>query len=164
MYIFFFDEVNTDKVSLIVDTVFVGVVGIEKIKSEGLIDTYEIAFTDGRKYTFEIKNGKDGNNGKNGTNGKNGKDGIDGQDGIDGKDGMTPRLRINSSNNEWEVSYDDGNTWKSLGVVTKGDTGNSGLDGKDAKVEYGLKEYLIIGIIGTIAVIGNVGWIVALRK
>lgn len=152
------DKVKVDNVSLIVDTVPVGIKNIEKIKTEGLIDTYEITFTDGRKYTFDIKNGKDGSNG---TNGKNGKDGLNG---FDGKDGVTPQLRINSSNNEWEVSYDNGSTWKSLGVVAKGDDGNNGIDGKDAKVEYGLKEYLIIGTIGVMALVGNVGWIIALKR
>lgn len=155
---FTLDKVKVDNVSLIVDTVPVGIKSIEKTKSEGLIDTYEINFTDGRKYTFEIKNGKDG---RNGTNGKNGKDGLNG---FDGKDGVTPQLRINSSNNEWEVSYDNGSNWKSLGVVAKGETGDNGIDGKDGKVEYSLKEYLIIGIIGVMALIGNVGWIIALKR
>jgi len=51
-----------------------------------------------------------------------------------------PRLRINAETNEWEVSYDAGYTWTSLGVkVTgekgekgdKGDKGDAGTDGKD---------------------------------
>lgn len=39
---------------------------------------------------------------------------------------MTPQLRINSETNEWEVSYDNGNTWKSLGVKATGGSGTSG--------------------------------------
>ena len=30
----------------------------------------------------------------------------------------TPRLRINAESNEWEVSYDEGQTWTSLGYKT----------------------------------------------
>lgn len=51
-----------------------------------------------------------------------------------------PRLRINAETNEWEVSYDAGYTWTSLGVKAtgekgekgdKGDKGDAGTDGKD---------------------------------
>ena len=78
--------------------------------------------------------GADGSDGTNGTNGTNG---APGQDGEDGADGITPQLRINAETNEWEVSYDNGTTWTSLGVKAtgkkgdKGDTGAAGADGKD---------------------------------
>ena len=54
----------------------------------------------------------------------------------------TPRLRINAESNEWEVSYDEGQTWTSLGVKAtgekgdkgdKGDPGKDGAPGKDGK-------------------------------
>ena len=51
----------------------------------------------------------------------------------------TPRLRINAESNEWEVSYDEGQTWTSLGVKAtgekgdKGDKGDPGQDGADGK-------------------------------
>lgn len=35
---------------------------------------------------------------------------------LNGKDGITPKLRINSVTNYWETSYDDGDSWVSLGV------------------------------------------------
>lgn len=35
---------------------------------------------------------------------------------LNGKDGITPRLRINRSTNYWEVTYDGGDSWTSLGV------------------------------------------------
>lgn len=35
---------------------------------------------------------------------------------LNGKDGITPRVRINSETNYWEVSYDGGYNWTSLGV------------------------------------------------
>ena len=37
-----------------------------------------------------------------------------------GKDGITPRLRISETTNMWEVSYDNGLTWESLGVLATG--------------------------------------------
>lgn len=35
---------------------------------------------------------------------------------LNGVDGITPKLRINSVTNYWETSYDDGDSWVSLGV------------------------------------------------
>lgn len=35
---------------------------------------------------------------------------------LNGKDGITPRVRIHPSTNYWEVSYDGGYNWASLGV------------------------------------------------
>lgn len=43
----------------------------------------------------------------------------------------TPRLRINAESNEWEVSYDEGQTWTSLGVKATGADGKDGADGKN---------------------------------
>ena len=57
-----------------------------------------------------------------------GKDGVDGKDGIDGSqgiDGKTPEIRINYTTNYWEVSYDGGKTWKSLGVKASSGEGGS---------------------------------------
>ena len=54
----------------------------------------------------------------------------------------TPRLRINAESNEWEVSYDEGQTWTSLGVKAtgekgdkgdKGDPGDAGTPGQNGK-------------------------------
>ena len=42
-----------------------------------------------------------------------------------------PRLRINAESNEWEVSYDEGQTWTSLGVKATGADGQDGADGRD---------------------------------
>ena len=44
-----------------------------------------------------------------------------------------PQLRINTITNEWEVSYDDGGTWTSLGVKATGEKGEQGADGQDGK-------------------------------
>ena len=45
----------------------------------------------------------------------------------------TPRLRINAESNEWEVSYDEGQTWTSLGVKATGTDGQDGKDGAPGK-------------------------------
>jgi len=60
--------------------------------------------------------GAPGQDGSDGEDGQPGADGEDGKDGKDGKDGVTPQLRINSETREWEVSYDNGETWESMGV------------------------------------------------
>ena len=49
------------------------------------------------------------------TSGAKGDKGDTGAAGVDGKDGTTPRLRINAETNMWEVSYDNGVTWTSMG-------------------------------------------------
>ena len=60
--------------------------------------------------------GPQGPAGEPGKDGEDGEDGKDGADGEDGKDGVTPLIRINPETHEWEVSYDNGETWESLGV------------------------------------------------
>ena len=93
-------------------------------------------------------NGSDGKDGSDGADGENGKDGVGIQsaevnengdliitltDGIVhnagkvvGEDGVTPQLRISDTTNEWEVSYDSGKTWTSLGVKATGESGSNG--------------------------------------
>ncbi len=51
----------------------------------------------------------------------------------DGEDGKTPILRINETSNEWEVSYDNGESWTSLGVKASGADGEDGEDGEDGQ-------------------------------
>ena len=59
-------------------------------------------------------------------NGKfNGKDGAKGDK---GETGTTPQLKI-GEDNLWNVSYDNGATWVSLGVKATGDAGKDGSDG-----------------------------------
>lgn len=55
--------------------------------------------------------------------------GTDGKNGSNGTDGVTPQLRINDSTDMWEVSYDKGKTWTSLGVKATGEKGKDGNDG-----------------------------------
>lgn len=65
--------------------------------------------------------------GKDGANGKDGVNGVNGVNGENGKDGVTPKLRINETTNEWEVSYDNGTTWSSLGVSAGSESAQSQL-------------------------------------
>lgn len=55
--------------------------------------------------------------------------------GLPGKDGITPQIRINSTTDEWEVSYDNGKTWESLGVKAAPDSSQTDTN------EYGLDFY-----------------------
>ncbi len=47
----------------------------------------------------------------------------------DGVDGITPQLRIDAATNMWEISYDNGVTWNSLGVKATGEVGATGATG-----------------------------------
>jgi hypothetical protein len=59
--------------------------------------------------------------------------GEKGADGSNGQDGSTPQLRINSSN-IWEISYNGGSTWTSLGVAATGVDGQDGQNGVTPKL------------------------------
>ncbi len=149
---------------------------------------------DGKTPTFKIENGElkvsyDNGatwtslgtvKGADGADGRNGSSGSNGKDGKDGKDGITPQLRINLETNEWEVSYDNGATWTSLGVKATGDKGDKGdkgdtgaagkdgidgkdgVDGKDGEVVTNGTDILVVVaiIISSIALIGEIVFLV----
>ena len=76
--------------------------------------------------------GEKGDTGEAGQQGDKGDKGDTGTPGQDGKDGVTPKLKI-GDDNFWYISYDDGQTWVSLGVKAtgeKGDTGEAGRQGE----------------------------------
>ena len=56
---------------------------------------------------------------------------VNGKPGKDGKDAISPKVRINPTTGEWEVSVDDGNTWTPTGTSAKGKDGTNGKDGKN---------------------------------
>lgn len=60
----------------------------------------------------------------------NGKDGAKGDK---GETGTTPQLKI-GEDNLWQVSYDNGATWVSLGVKATGAAGKDGLDGLTPRI------------------------------
>ena len=117
----------------------ISIVSVEKIDSEGLVDTYEITYSDGKTTTFTVTNGKDGADGQTPFIGENGnwwigsvdtgvpakgQDGSDGEDGTDGEDGQTPFIGENG--NWWIGSVD-------TGVPAKGQDGTDGENGADGK-------------------------------
>lgn len=88
---------------------------------------------------------KDGNkikavglDGQDGKDGADGSDGSDGSNGSNGRDGVTPQLRINEGN--WEVSYNNGASWKVLSPATGGTTPSpiTGVEVKDGYVIFTL--------------------------
>ena len=87
-----------------------GISSIAKTKTEGLVDTYTITFTNGDTTTFNVTNGADG---------AQGQQGIQGIQGEKGEDGHTPVITI--QNGKW---YIDGVDSGVLAEGVKGDTGN----------------------------------------
>lgn len=71
-----------------------GVKDITLSSSDVLEDTYAITYLSGTTQTLTVKHGKDA---------------------------IAPQIRINTDNNEWEVSTDGGKTWTSTGVHATGD-------------------------------------------
>lgn len=84
-----------------------------------------------------------------GSPGINGSDGVDGKDGKDGQDGITPQIRINNSTLEWEVSYNNGETWSSTGVVAKGDPGVPGNSGSEGRGITKIEKTNTVGLVDT---------------
>lgn len=62
--------------------------------------------------------------------GEKGEQGEIGETGPQGASGYTPLMRINSTTNYWEVSYDEGATYTSLDVSATGPQGETGAQGE----------------------------------
>ncbi len=113
-------------------------------------DGYQFTMSNGK--VINVRNGRDGTNGTNGQDGHTPVIGVtqdtdgnwywtvdgeflldgsgnkvraNGIDGQNGQDGVTPQIRVNSTTGLWEVSYDNGTTWTSLGVKAQGDKGDA---------------------------------------
>lgn len=99
----------------------VGIKKIDKTSSEGLVDTYEITYTDSSTSNYKVTNGKDG---------------------------ITPQFRIDSSTNYWEVSYDNGKSWDSLGVKARGEKGDPGKPGEPGNPGVGISKIELISKYG----------------
>lgn len=63
----------------------IGITSVEKTKTEGLVDTYTITFSDGNTFEYEITNGVSG---------------ADGKPGRDGKDAVSPTIIENADNTD----------------------------------------------------------------
>lgn len=79
--------------------------------------------------------------------GAKGEDGEDGTDGTDGRDAIAPQVRINEESNEWEISTDGGQTWKSTGVEATGEDGDSFF--KDVEEEDDYVTFTLLNDDGT---------------
>ena len=142
-----------------------GIVSVGKIASDEKSSTYEILYIPAgevtlHSYIFTVENGEDGaaavqpklrinetsnewevsyDNGETwtslgvkatGEKGDKGDKGDQGDKGETGASAVQPKLRINETSNEWEVSYDNGETWTSLGVKATGEKGDKGETGE----------------------------------
>ena len=74
--------------------------------------------------------GIQGEQGPQGPQGEQGPQGPQGNQGEQGEAGITPQLHANEETNIWEVSYDNGETWVSLGVSATGPQGEQGPKGE----------------------------------
>ena len=174
-------NLDSENVIISIETIPVGIKKIEKTDTVDNTDTYTITFTDDNEYSFTIKNGitpqfQINSKGQLEASYDSGKTwislgkvvGTDGKDGNNGKDGITPQFQINSKG-QLEVSYDVGETWTSLGKVVGTDgkdgiDGSNGVNGSDGTIQYGIKEYVILGILFLLSLIANLGWIITLKR
>lgn len=108
----------------------VSIVSITLSSTSGLVDTYEILYSDGNKSYFTVTNGADGSKG------------IDGQP---GEDGHTPVITI-SSDGYWVV---DGEKTTTLAQGPKGDQGEPGEPGKDGVSITSITKTSSTGLVDT---------------
>ena len=104
------NHVSSQTTNQISSSQCVGILKIEKTKTEGNVDTYTITYTDGSTSTFTVTNGEDG---------EKGEQGIQGIQGQPGKDGHTPVITI--VDGYWYIDGVNSNV-KAEGI--KGDAGN----------------------------------------
>lgn len=106
---------------------------IEKVDTEGLVDTYEIRFSGiADPVQFEVRNGERGAKGDTGAAGKNG---IDGRDGVDGVDGIAATVSVGTvTTGEPGTMAEVTNTGTSTNAILnfkipRGNTGSGGSGG-----------------------------------
>jgi len=83
--------------------------------STGSDGSYTLSFSDGSSISFSAigPQGDTGADGEPGATGATGAAGDPGADGNPGADGIVPEFRIQNQN--WQVSYDNGASWSSVG-------------------------------------------------
>ena len=114
----------------------VGIASITKTKTEGLVDTYTITYTDGKTTTFKITNGSQGNQGDA------------------GNDGHSPIIEIGENAN-WFI---DGTDTNKRAIGSQGNQGDAGNDGHSPIIEIGENgNWFIDGIDTNKKAIGSQG-------
>jgi hypothetical protein len=80
---------------------------------------------------------------------------VTGDNGQTGENGISPKLDIDEVANEWIISYDNGETWESLGVPATGADGANGNDGVNgageaifSSVDSSNDDYVIFTLVG----------------
>lgn len=132
----------------------VGIESIEKVSSDGLVDTYKITYTpvsggasDPDPTYFAVTNGSPGKDGADGAPGKDGAAGTPGKDGADGQDGKdgTSVTVSNVSESDADggsnvVTFSDGKnlTVKNGKTGAQGPTGDTGATGATGQRGTGL--------------------------
>lgn len=105
-----------------------GINGVDGKDATAYIPSISVKLSDGVYYwTLDGEFLTDDEGNKICAQGLNGRDGVNGKD---GKDAVVPQLKVEDDN--WLISYDDGNTWKTIGSAS-GANGKDGVDGKDGK-------------------------------
>lgn len=93
---------------------------------------------------IEGEKGEDGKDGEKGEQGIQGEKGDTGDKGDKGGDGITPKLKVNEATGLWEVSYDNGTTWESLGVPATGAQGAQGIGIQSTYVDENLHLWVVL--------------------
>lgn len=112
----------------------IGIEKIELLKSEGLVDTYIIYYTDGTTSLYTVTNGEDGKDGVDGEDGEDGEKGDSGSQGEQGTPGksayeiyLEQNPDYNKSEEEWIEDLVNGNLGKKH-IVTFDSKGGSSVD------------------------------------
>lgn len=117
-----------------------GIISIRLVSTDGLIDTYEILYSDNKRFTYKVKNGEQGVKGDQGIQGVQGEKGEQGVPGVDGKDGVGVESALVNQNGELVITYTDGGE-VNLGKVVgpqgiQGDPGEKGETGADGLTPF----------------------------
>ena len=116
-----------------------GIVSIEKIGTEGLVDTYKVTFADGYTFEFTVTNGAQGEQGPageqgpKGDTGAQGEQGPAGQNGADGKDGQDGADGQPGAQGPQGPQGEKGEQGEQGPAGPQGPAGADGKDGADAK-------------------------------
>ena len=147
-----------------------GILSVEKIGTEGLVDTYKITFADETTFEFTVTNGAQGEQGPQGeagtpgAQGPQGEVGPQGEQGIPGKDGADGKDGKDGKDGAQGPQGPQGEQGPQGPQGPAGADGKDGVDGKDGADAKGCNGS-IVGVSGVMAVVGVLAVaVVASRK